>query len=325
MLGLASYLPPHPIPSEEIDLLLGTAPGWVASKSGVKTRYFAENESAAEMGAQAIRKVLAQTGISLEQIDCLICASGTAQQPIPCTAALILRELSMAATGIATFDLNSTCLSFVTAFDVAVSLVATGRFSTIVVVTAEIASKGINWSDRESAMLFGDGAVAMMLGATGNQPPTEVFAAAMETHPRGVFFTEIRAGGTKFPGYLFTSENQSDFLFSMDGRSIFRLAAEVLPDFVNRLLGQAGCRQEDLSCVIPHQASLPSMQLLQKRLGFSDQQFFINIQHYGNTIAASIPLALTEALETGRIQRGDLILLLGTSAGFSVGGMVLRI
>lgn len=318
IVATGGYLPPKIVESVEIDSRTGQPPGWTERHTGVERRHMVEGEGTAALGAAALRDLFANDSTLP---DALICASGTDQQPIPCNAALIAREMGW--SGVPCFDVNATCLSFVVALQVSASMIASGLYRRIAIVCAEIASVGLNWNEPESAGLMGDGAAAVLVEAGNGE--SVLLASAMETWPEGAEATEIRGGGTRLPGYEYrANENRADYLFHMDGPTVFRLAAEKMVPFAARLVGTDRSRWDAIDWVIPHQASLPAMRHLRRRLGIPQGKLIETIQQQGNIIAASIPLALHEAIVSGRLQRGQTVLFLGTSAGFSIGGVVLR-
>lgn len=321
--GTGRYLPGDGISAEEIDGRLGTEPGWVMRKTSVANRHFVGAETASHMGAQAAREALERAGLAFADIDCLVCASGTMEQPIPCTAALIQRALGEEQSGVPCFDINATCLSFVTALDTLSYLVDAGRYRRVLIVSSEIASKGLNWSDKESAALFGDGAAAAVVERSAAGEPSRILHARMTTHSAGARHSEIRGGGSGLPSASYSSAAAADYLFSMDGEGIFRQASRLLPAFMQELLGGAGLSMADFKLVVPHQGSVMAMRLLQRKLGISEEQMLYIAPHYGNVIAASIPLGLDRAVREGRLERGDNVLLVGTSAGLSLGGIAL--
>lgn len=315
-------LPLHAVSAAEIDDRTGVEPGWTMRKTGVATRYHVQGETATGMAAAAIRDALSRSAWADARPDLLIGASGTPHQPIPCGAALVSRELGWDA--VPCFDVNATCLSFVAALQVAGGLIASGTHRRIAIASSEIASKGLNWKEPEAAALMGDGAAAVLLEAD----PTGASAlvdTAMETWPEGAEFTEIRGGGSRLPSTAYRpGVNCEDFLFHMDGPAVFRMAAEKIDGFVTRILGKGRSRWEGVDWVVPHQASAPGLRRMARRLGIPREKMIVTVCDQGNVIAASIPLALHEAIASGRLRRGQTVLLLGTSAGFSLGAALLR-
>ncbi|WP_010277454.1 beta-ketoacyl-ACP synthase III [Paenibacillus senegalensis] len=324
ILGTGKYMPKAVVTAAEMDKKLGQPPGWSEKISDVRLRHFVDGETASYMGAQAAKAALLQAGLEWKDIDCIVCASGTMEQPIPCNAALMQRELGTAAAGIPAFDINTTCLSFLTGLDVLSYMIAAGRYRHVMLVSSEIASLGLNWSNKESAVLFGDGAAAAVIAPSEEGEGSRILCSRMETYAEGAAWSEIRGGGTKLPATRYNLSNEADYLFHMDGRAIFKLASRLLPDFVQALLQPSGFRLADIRLVIPHQGSAAAMRLILRKLRIAEEQLMYITPNHGNTIAASIPMGLHEAISTRRIERGDLVLLLGTSAGLSLGGLLLE-
>lgn len=325
ILGTGKYLPGTSVSSAEMDKRLRQPEGWSLKISDVRVRHFVKDETASYMGARAAESALQQAGLTINDIDCIVSTSGTMEQPIPCNASLIQRELGQGAAGIPAFDINSTCLSFLAGLDVISYMIDAGRYRNVLLVASEIASVGLNWSHKESAVLFGDGAAAVVVGPAGQtEGDSRIVCSLMETYSDGAEWSEIRGGGTRLPSYKYQADREADYRFRMDGRAIFKLASKLLPDFVRRLLEPAGLSMADIAMVIPHQGSAAAMRLIIRKLGISREQLMYITPDHGNTIAASIPMGLHEAIVRQRIRRGDRVLLLGTSAGLTLGGMVLE-
>lgn len=323
ILGTGIYLPPQIVTAEEIDRKIGTQPGWTQRKVGVRKRYFVDQETNSQMGALAAKEAIASANLQLTDIDLIVSASGTTEQAIPCTASLIYKELAPQHQGIPAFDLDSTCLSFITALDHLSYLIEAKRYRYILLVSTEIASVELNWHHKESSALFGDGAAAVVIGpAEGGT--SKILASRMETYHQGAHLSEIRGGGTKYHPRTYQGDlNLNDFLFDMDGQALYRMSAQHLPRFLQRLLQSANLTLQNIDMVIPHQASPAAMRLIQKRLQIADEQMFSYVDQYGNMIAASVPLGIHLATKQKKIKRGDYLLLLGTSAGLSLGGVLL--
>lgn len=319
--GTGKYVPSKKLYASEIDRLLQVPSGWTEQKSGVFMRSFAEHETASKMAALAAIEAIRAAGISKEEIDCIVSVSGTMEQPIPSNASLVQMQLGLSHSKIPCFDINSTCLSFVTGFDTMSYLVHGGRYNHVLLVSSEIASVGLDWEAKESAILFGDGAAAAILTRTPENESSSILAGHMETFSEGAHFTEIRGGGTKLHPND-SKAKKSDFLFDMNGKAIFKLSSKNIHAFMETLLREAQCTLDDIDLVVPHQASGMAMRILRNKLGIEEAKFMNILRTHGNTIAASIPMALHEAIGQNRIQRGSKVLLLGTSAGLSIGGMV---
>lgn len=325
ILGTGHALPRQVVESTALDTRLGLPPGSVFQAGGVIRRYFATpEESAASLAAQAANLALNAACLTLDDIDCLVAASGTMDQGMPYNAALIHAELGLSGRAIPAFDINASCLGFLTAFDTLSWLVAAQRYPRILIVAADLASCGLNWNTLESSAIFGDGAAAAIIGpSSGNG---RILASALRTLSEGASLCQIPAGGSRFHPSRLASEQ--DFtpltLFQMDGKGVFRLAAAHLPGFVADLMHQAGLTVQEIDWVIPHQASHLALSHLSKRLGFPAEKVVNIFPLHGNQIAASLPTALDIAIRDGRVRRGQRLLLLGTGAGLSLGGMVLE-
>jgi len=326
LLATGKYLPKQIITSTFLDEKLNKPTGWVERKSGVKQRHFANGETAAQMAAKAATQAIANADLNLENIECLVSAGGTMEQAIPYTGALIKEQLGLADNPLPAFDINTTCLSFITALDTLSYLVDAQRYRTVLIVSSDIASVGLNWHDPESCTLFGDGAAAAVIAPTPLGESSKILTARLETYSQGAHLCEIRAGGSHY--HPITYPNQMipapDYLFDMKGKALYKLVAAVMPGFMERLLSEAKLSLADITLIIPHQASQLAMHHLQHFFKLPAHQLMDIYAYHGNQIAASIPTALHEAITQKRIQRGDIIMLIGTSAGVSVGGLILE-
>jgi 3-oxoacyl-[acyl-carrier-protein] synthase III len=324
ILGTGKYMPSRIVTDEEMDVLLKTPPGWVRKTTDVTVRHFAaDHETASYMGARAAEAALKEAGLSFADIDCLVCTSGTREQALPGTAALIQLALGEEMSGVPSFDIDATCLSFLAGLDLMSYLVEAGRYRRVLLVSSEIASVGLNWQEKESAALFGDGAAAAIIGSSGEKDESRIIGSSIRTYSKGARFSEIRGGGTRIHPREHSAGTEGDFLFHMNGQAIFKMASQLLPGFVDEMLAPSGLRMKDFKAVIPHQGSAMAMRLMRKKLGISEEQLMYITPNHGNTIAASIPMGLHEAIRQGKVRRGDRVLLLGTAAGLSLGGMSL--
>lgn len=323
--GMGTYLPETKVTSAMLDEKLGLPIGTIEEKTGMRSRRYVTDESSSQMGAIAARRALKESGLDPRELDCIVSCSGVGQQPIPCTASLIQEQLGLQGTGIPCFDINATCMSFITGFDIMSHLIHNGQYGRALLVAADISSVGINYQHLESSALFGDGAVAAVL--TKGDGHSRVLCSSMRTYSEGAHLTEIRGGGNALPGYRHTDEHHEDFLFHMDGPAVFKLALRTIEGFIDEALAPTGKDLEgnlpDIAMVIPHQASPSSLALLRRKLGIPEEKFLNIVQDYGNMIAASVPLALHEAVKTGKLHRGDRALLFGAGAGMSFGAILL--
>ena len=323
----AIHLPARVVTAAELEARLGLPAGWVVEKTGVAVRHFIEpgRDTNATMGAAAARGALDAAGLDFADVDLLINASGSIQQPIPCTAALIQRELgeAAAASGVPCLDLNATCLSFLFALEFASSWLAARGSGRVLLVSSEIASQGVDWDEPGAACLFGDGAAAFLLEyAPGAE--SGLLASRFETFSEGAEYCQVIGGAQRQPPWTYTPARHKEFLFAMDGPSVHRLAMKRLPGLVERCLADAGVALPDIETVVPHQAGSGPMRLVERRLGIPPGRMVVTIAEHGNLIAASIPVALHLARSRGGARPGERVLFLGTAAGYAQGVMLWR-
>lgn len=322
LLGTGMAVPASRIDAATLDAQLGRPAGWSYRQSGVAARHMCEDEDQVQLALAAARMALDDAGIGAEAIDLVLFGAAVPYQSIPATAPLIQRELGIADGACAAFDVNSTCLSFLTATDLAAHVLQGGGYRRALVVSAEIASRGLPWTDDPAtAALFGDGAAAAVLEARAG--PSGVVASRMETYPSGYEACELGSGGTRYDFHADWQAFAGHALFRMDGGKLYKLTVRHFGQFLDRLLDEAGWSREQVDLVVPHQASPGALAHLAKRSGFRADVVMNIVADYGNQIAASIPTALHLARRQGRLPAGAKVLMLGTSAGISFGGLAL--
>lgn len=323
--GYGAYAPREQRSSQALDVLFGQPAGWTEGQFGIATRgVAAPDETTSMMGTEAARRALAMAGWEAGDIDVLIGACGVMEQPIPGASVLIQEALGLGQSGIWAFDVNQTCLSFVTALDVAAMGFATGRFRRALIVSSDIASAGLDWDTPASAAIFGDGAAAVCVEAGDDPDGPALLARRFETYGEGKHLATLRSGGTRIRvehGFEALSEGAR---FHMDAFGIFKAAARTLPAIIDRVLGDAGLTRETVDVIIGHQASQPGLEHVRRLMGGDPDRLIDIFASRGNQIAASLPTALVEAQARGRLAPGKTVLLLGTAAGISVAAMVLR-
>ncbi|QZI70821.1 beta-ketoacyl-ACP synthase 3 [Pseudomonas protegens] len=321
ILGTGHALPQRVVSSAELDRQLGLETGSVARISGVQQRHVADPaDTAASLGARAARQALHAAGLELGQLDLIVCASGTQDQGMPCNAALLQRELGLGQSGIPAMDINASCLGFIAALDTLSWPIQAGHYRRVLLVCADIASCGLDWQQVEVCGIFGDGAAAVVLGHGGQK----LLASRLKTYAEGAALCQIPAGGSRFHPRRIAVPFEPLTSFAMQGKGVFRLAAKHLPDLMDDLLLQAGLSLGQIDWVIPHQASQQAMQHAAKRLSLGPDKVIDIFAQHGNQVAASLPTALDIAVRDGRIQRGHTLMLIGTGAGLSLGGMILE-
>jgi len=319
--GMGKFLPEKVVTAEELEAKMGLEAGWIVSRSGVQERHFVTTETCSYMGARSLERALANAGMEYEQLDAIIGASGSYDHPIPYNACLIQREMGKEDSGTPCWDVDSTCLSFVTALDVVSYLLEAGKYKNVAIVTSEIASKSLNYNERESATLLGDGSAAAILSKVEADEPSKILASDMKTYSRGAYHTYVKGGGN-FLHPNAPDTKAEDFTFSMQGRAILEMVFSILPKFFQDLFKNVNFKINELDLFVPHQASKVAMEMAQQFFGLSDKQYMNNLLTHGNCIAASIPMALHDAIAEGRLKRGDRVCLAGTAAGLSVGGLI---
>lgn len=321
--GSGAVQPATRVRSDEIDQRLGRPPGWARDNFHIHSRAVAMGEeTTSSLGAAAASRALEAAGWAATDIDVLVGACGVMEQPIPGTATLIQRRLGLGGSGIPAFDVNATCLSFLLALDLVSLGFAAGRWRRALIVSADLASAALDFDQPEASVIFGDGAAAV--GVERVEGPSALLGFHMETYGEGADLCRLEAGGTRLrphddlDGFLARSK------FQMDGPGVFMATARRFPRFAARLLKTAGVAAEEIDHVIPHQASAAAIEHLRRTFPAGRDRVVDIFADHGNQIAASMPSALHAAIADGRLKRGDRAFLVGTAAGISLGGAVLR-
>lgn len=319
--GSGFYLPQRKLTAEDADARAGQREGWTRKHTGVLVRYeCAAPETLATMAAAAVTAAMHDAALTWRDVDLILDASTCRYQPIPSNAAYLQHTLGPDAAGIPCIDVQSTCLGFIVALHMANALLATGAYRHILIVCAEQALLGVDWSEPESACLMGDGAAAVVLRRTEAR---DGYFYAHETWGEHLHACQIRGGGHMLPVTTYTPGTDSTFRFHMDGPQLLRIAAKHVPPMTKTLIGQSGLAARDLH-VVPHQAAPRALTVVRRLLGFSAERFHNRVAEMGNLIAASIPGVLHLCRAERRIASGDPVLLLGTSAGYSQAGLIFR-
>ncbi len=312
--GVGGYLPARLVSNQVLAETVDTSDAWIRERTGIAQRYFAaEHETAAFMGEQAARQALRD--IPLEAVDAIIVATSTPDQAFPATAATIQAELGVH-RGFA-FDVSAACSGFVYALSIADSLIKTGQARGVLVIGTEVYSRILNWQDRGTCVLFGDGAGAVLLQA-----------APSESEQRGILSTHLHSDG-RLGNILYidgaTGQMDKPQHLVMNGREVFRHAVAKLAEAVDEALAANGLKHQDIDWLVPHQANRRIIDAMGKRLGLRPDQVVITVDRHANTSAASIPLALAEATNDGRIKPGQLLLLEALGGGLTWGSALIRL
>ncbi len=318
--GTGSYTPATIKTNDDLAKTVDTSDEWIFSRTGIKERRIAAGgENASDMGAQAATRALENAGVAPEEVDLVIVATITPDMPFPSTACLIQTKLGF--TNAVCMDIEAACSGFLYIMEVA-SLIKTGRYRNALIVGTEKLSSILDWEDRTTCVLFGDGAGAAILGPS-ETPNTGLVDFKLGADGANGEVLYMPGGGCAHPATAGSLDNRLHFL-KMRGREVFKLAVKVMEQAAQEILEQNGLNSDQLACVIPHQANLRIIELLSSRLEIPMDRFHLNLEKYGNTSAASIPIALDEAFRDGRIKSGDLVLLVAFGAGLTWGAALVR-
>ncbi len=322
ILGTGSYAPDRILTNDELSGMVDTSDEWIRARSGIRERRIAApGEATSDMGVRAAQRALADAGVPPAAIDLLIVATITPDMPMPAAACLIQHKLGLPTT-CACFDLNAACSGFVYALDTACAMLSSGRYKKALVIGVEKLSAVIDWQDRTTCVLFGDGAGAVVVGLTP-EPNLGLMGTRLGSFGDGAELLCIPRGGSSAPS---TPESIAarDHCIRMKGKEVFKLAVRAMDEAARDILEQHHVRADQISLVIPHQANLRIIEAISQYLELPMERFFVNVDRYGNTSAASIPIALDEARRAGRIKPGDLTLLVAFGAGLTYGSALLR-
>ncbi len=321
LIGLGAYVPERVMTNDEWTQYVDTSDEWITTRTGIKRRRLAaDDENTADLAVSAAQQALADAGLTPDQVDEIIVASDTPEVYTPDTASFVQHKLG--AGEIPSYDLaGSGCAGFVLGLDIARSRVGNGE-RRVLVIGVELLTRLMSWRDRNTCVLFGDAAGAAVVGA-GDGAAEIVAATAGTDGSRGDILT-AKVGGTQAPFNIERAEQGLHQWIVMKGREVFKEATTRMSAASNEVLAQAGVAVEDVALVIPHQANLRIIQATGKALGVPEEKVYVNVQEYGNTGSASVPLALWEARQNGRIGAGDLVLLTSFGAGFHWAAMLLR-
>ncbi len=321
ILSWGTHVPERVVTNDELSLSLDTSDEWISSRSGIRERRIADDgEAASDLGAAAAKKALDAAGLGPAQLDLIIVASLSHDAPFPATASYLAGRIG--ADGVPAFDVSAACTGFIYALAAGRAFVAAGQATRVLVVGAEVVSRMIDWSDRSTAVLFGDGAGALVLGpaAAGEEG---IIGFDLGNEPSGTELLKLPAGGSRLPARPETVAGRQHYL-KMNGREVFRFATRVVAASAQRVLAKYDYDVSDVDLFVPHQANIRIIDAAARKLGLPPERIFTNLDRYGNTSCASIPICLDEAAAAGRLERGSLVLMTGFGAGLSWGSCLAR-
>lgn len=320
ILGTGSAVPDRVLSNADLEKMVDTSDEWIVSRTGMRERRIAdENTASSDLAVEAARKAIEDAGIDVEDIDLIVCATVTPDYMFPATACLIQERLGIKKTG--AFDLSAGCSGFVYGLSTAVPMIQAGIAKNALVIGVETLSKITDYTDRNTCVLFGDGAGAVVLGQV---PEGRGFLAFdLGSDGSGGELLMLAAGGSRNPA---TQESVLSGMhtLSMNGKEVFKFAVRVMNTATEEVLRKAGLAKEDVDLLVPHQANIRIIDYARERLGLSEDKVVVNVDRYGNMSSATIPVALDEAKRQGRLKEGDLLLFVAFGAGLTWGSTALR-
>lgn len=317
--GIGSYLPEKKVTNHDLEKIMDTSDEWIRTRTGIESRYIAEDDQpTSDLAFQAAQRALEDAGANPEELDLIICATVTPDFVFPATACLIQDRLG--AKNAAAYDMEAGCSGFAYAVCIASQFIQTGFYKKILVIGAETLSKIMNWKDRSTAVLFGDGAGAVVIEAVEEGG---ILGMHLGCEGSGGKYLDMPAGGSKRPASIASVEEDAHYI-RMDGNQVYRFAVKIMGKAALRALKDADLQPEDVDFMVPHQANTRIIDAAAKRLKLSPDKVYVNLPQYGNTSSASIPIALDEAYRKGLFKKGDKIVLVGFGAGLTWASLVVE-
>jgi 3-oxoacyl-[acyl-carrier-protein] synthase-3 len=319
ILGLGCYLPSKKITNKDLEKMVDTSDEWIMARTGIKERRIAPKEVASsDLGAEASKIAIKDAGLKPEDIDLIITATITPDMAFPATACIIQDKIG--AKNAAAFDMNAACSGFVFGIVMAQQFVDMGTYNHVLVVGTEKLTSIVDWTDRSTCVLFGDGAGAAVVGKSEDRNIVSSFLGADGS---GANLLKLPAGGSKLPATENTIKEHLHFL-KMEGNEVFKIAVRIMVDSADKAIKKAMLKPSDIRLFIPHQANIRILMAVAKRIGVSEEKIFMNIEKYGNMSAASTAVALVEASQQGKLKKGDYVVLVAFGGGLTYGAVVIK-
>lgn len=316
ILGTGSYLPEKVLTNDDLAKMVDTNDEWIRTRTGIiERRIVAEDEATSDLAYKAAKSAIEDAGINKDEIELIIVATMTPDHVTPSTAAIVQDRLGIRA---AAFDLSAACTGFVYAYTTGYSFIRAGIYKKVLVIGAEAMTRTIDWEDRGTCILFGDGAGAVILGETDSGG---FIASNLVADGSGACELMIPSGGSRKPVSIETIKNKEIYM-QMNGREIFKFAVKVFPETVENVLEQGNITADDVDLFIPHQANIRIIESIAKRFKQPMDKFYVNLQKYGNTSAATIPIAIDEANKEGRLKKGNKLVAVGFGGGLTYGSVL---
>jgi 3-oxoacyl-[acyl-carrier-protein] synthase III len=319
--GVAGYVPPRVVTNADLEKIVDTNDEWIRTRTGIRERHYADpGVASSHLGTEAAKKLLAATGVRPEEIDMIIVATVTPDMLFPATACLIQDRLG--ATKAWGFDLSGACSGFAYALTVGAQFVGSGTHKKVLVIGSDVMTSILDFTDRATCVLFGDGAGAVLLEPAASDAEG-IIDFAHDIDGSGGCNLYMPAGGSLNPPSRETVDKRMHYVHQ-EGAQVFKYAVRRQAELACQMLERNGLTSRDLALVVPHQANLRIIRAMQERLGVDDSKVLVNIDRYGNTTAATIPLGLVDAVEQKRLRKGDLVLLVAVGAGYTAGSILMR-
>ena len=318
IIGCGHYLPAKVLTNDDLSKIVDTNDEWISTRTGIRSRHIvAEGELTSDMALKAVNQAMDNAGVTAEELDVVVVAALTPDYTTPSVAARIAGRLGVK-QGTPAFDLGAACSGFVYAMTMVDNMIRLGQAKTAAVIGVESLSKIVDWTDRNTCVLFGDGAGAVIVRAIEGEGTAQ---------DRGVLATKIYADGTQFDNLATDggiSATKTAGYVHMNGKEVFKFAVGAMSEASHAVLEQAGATAEEIDWLLPHQANIRIISSVGQKLNVPDEKVIVTVDHHGNTSAASIPLALSESVNGGKIKKGDLVLIPAMGAGFTWGGLLIR-
>lgn len=316
----ARYLPKRTLTNFDLEKMVDTTDEWIRSRTGIENRHIvAEGEATSDMGTQIAKQLLARSEKSAEEIDLILVATSTPDFIVVSTAALVQDKIG--ATNAWGFDIVAACTGFVYAMEIGSKMVESGQYKNVIVIGADTMSSIIDYTDRNTCVIFGDGGGGVLLEPSENEHG--VLDSILYTDGSGSKYLTVPAGGSLHPASIDTIEKRMHYVYQ-DGKTVYKFAVKNMAKVSKQILDKNGLKGEDIKLFIPHQANKRIIDATAERCGLHNDQVFVNINRYGNTTAGTIPLAIDEAVEMNLLAEGDLLLLAAFGGGFTWGSMLIR-
>lgn len=320
IIGSGSCLPERVVKNDFFSNLVDGADEWIFSRTGIRERRFArEDQSTSDLASIAAENALKAAGIDADRIDCIVLGTSTPDMSLPATACMVQKNIG--AKNAFAFDINAVCSSFVYSMEVADNFIKCGKYKTVLAIGADTYSKILDFNDKNTCPLFGDGAGAAIFQAT--EENKGVLATYMKSDGNGWPLIQVPSSGSRKPVTAATIAAR-DVYFKMSGKSVYVFATEVIPEIILELCKKAGIEPKELDYIIPHQANIRMIDFIAKKFGYPKEQFLLNLDRCGNTSAASVALVLAENMNNGTIKPGQKVLTMGFGGGLSWGGLLIQ-